>query len=81
MKKQVCVIPFTRDFLLEYTKLAPTPIEIAESVDMMTVEMPAADESDDESGNEDDGAKQEALVAVVDASVEALDDDEEDQEQ
>jgi|TARA_B110000967_G_C18748518_1_gene491537 3-deoxy-manno-octulosonate cytidylyltransferase (CMP-KDO synthetase) len=37
MKKQVCVIPFTRDFLLEYTKLAPTPIEIAESVDMMRV--------------------------------------------
>jgi 3-deoxy-manno-octulosonate cytidylyltransferase (CMP-KDO synthetase) len=37
MKKQVCVIPFTRDFLLEYTKLVPTPIEIAESVDMMRV--------------------------------------------
>ncbi len=37
MKKQVCVIPFTRDFLLEYTKLTPTPIEIAESVDMMRV--------------------------------------------
>ena len=37
MKKQVCVIPFTRDFLLEYTELAPTPIEIAESVDMMRV--------------------------------------------
>ena len=37
MKKQVCVIPFTRDFLLEYTKLAPTPIEIAESVDMMRI--------------------------------------------
>jgi 3-deoxy-manno-octulosonate cytidylyltransferase (CMP-KDO synthetase) len=33
--KQVCVIPFRRDFLLEYTKLAPTPLEIAESVDMM----------------------------------------------
>ena len=37
MKKQVCIIPFTRDFLLEYTKLAPTPLEIAESVDMMRV--------------------------------------------
>ena len=37
MKKQVCVIPFTRDFLLEYTELAPTPIEIAESVDMMRI--------------------------------------------
>ncbi|MCB9096277.1 MAG: 3-deoxy-manno-octulosonate cytidylyltransferase [Arcobacter sp.] len=37
MQKQVCVIPFTRDFLLEYTKLEPTPLEIAESVDMMRV--------------------------------------------
>ena len=37
MQKQVCVIPFKRDFLIEYTKLEPTPLEIAESVDMMTV--------------------------------------------
>ena len=37
MKKQVCIIPFRRDFLLEYTKLAPTPHEIVESVDMMRV--------------------------------------------
>lgn len=37
MRKQVCVIPFRRDFLLEYTRLAPTPLEIAESVDMMRV--------------------------------------------
>ena len=37
MKKQVCIIPFRRDFLLEYTKLAPTPLEIVESVDMMRV--------------------------------------------
>ena len=37
MKKQVCVIPFTREFLLQYTKLSPTPLEIAESVDMMRV--------------------------------------------
>jgi 3-deoxy-manno-octulosonate cytidylyltransferase (CMP-KDO synthetase) len=37
MKKQVCIIPFTRDFLLEYTKLTPTPLEIVESVDMMRV--------------------------------------------
>jgi len=36
-QKQVCVIPFTRKFLLEYIKLAPTPLEIAESVDMMRV--------------------------------------------
>lgn len=37
MKKQVCVIPFTRKFLLQYTRLSPTPLEIAESVDMMRV--------------------------------------------
>jgi 3-deoxy-manno-octulosonate cytidylyltransferase (CMP-KDO synthetase) len=37
MKKQVCVIPFRRGFLLEYTDLNPTPLEIAESVDMMRV--------------------------------------------
>jgi 3-deoxy-manno-octulosonate cytidylyltransferase (CMP-KDO synthetase) len=37
MGKQVCVIPFRRDFLIKYTELAPTPLEIAESVDMMRV--------------------------------------------
>ena len=37
MGKQVCVIPFRRDYLLEYTSLAPTPLEIAESVDMMRI--------------------------------------------
>lgn len=37
MSKQVCIIPFRRDFLLEYTRMAPTPLEIAESVDMMRV--------------------------------------------
>lgn len=37
MGKQVCVIPFRRDFLLKYTSLSPTPLEIAESVDMMRV--------------------------------------------
>ena len=37
MGKQVCVIPFRRDFLIEYTHLDPTPLEIAESVDMMRV--------------------------------------------
>jgi 3-deoxy-manno-octulosonate cytidylyltransferase (CMP-KDO synthetase) len=36
-KKQVCVIPFRRDFLLEFDALAPTPLEILESVDMMRV--------------------------------------------
>jgi 3-deoxy-manno-octulosonate cytidylyltransferase (CMP-KDO synthetase) len=35
--KQVCVIPFRRDFLLQYLALDPTPHEIAESVDMMRV--------------------------------------------
>lgn len=37
MRKQVCIIPFRREFLLEYTALKPTPLEIAESVDMMRV--------------------------------------------
>lgn len=34
MLKQVCVIPFQRDFLLEYNKMTPTSLEIAESIDM-----------------------------------------------
>ena len=37
MKKQVCVIPFERDFLLEYNETEPTPLEIIESVDMMRI--------------------------------------------
>src|SRR6185503_13080634 len=37
MGKQICVIPFTRDFLLEYTPMAPILLEFAESVDMMRV--------------------------------------------
>jgi 3-deoxy-manno-octulosonate cytidylyltransferase (CMP-KDO synthetase) len=37
MGKQVCVIPFRREFLLEYTRMSPTPLEIAESVDMMRI--------------------------------------------
>ena len=37
MGKQVCIIPFRRDYLLEYTRLDPTPLEIAESVDMMRI--------------------------------------------
>jgi 3-deoxy-manno-octulosonate cytidylyltransferase (CMP-KDO synthetase) len=37
MGKQVCIIPFRRDYLLKYTSLAPTPLEIAESIDMMRV--------------------------------------------
>lgn len=35
MYKQVCIIPFRRDFLLTFNKLEPTPLEIAESVDML----------------------------------------------
>ena len=37
MKKQVCIIPFSRDFLLEYTNLDSTPLEITESIDMMRI--------------------------------------------
>lgn len=37
MFKQVCIIPFRRDFLLEYIRMAPTPLEIVESVDMMRI--------------------------------------------
>jgi len=37
MGKQVCIIPFRRDYLIEYTQLEPTPLEIAESVDMMRI--------------------------------------------
>ena len=37
MGKQVCIIPFRRDFLLEYLKLEPTPLEIAESIDMLRI--------------------------------------------
>jgi len=34
MLKQVCIIPFRRDFLLEYNDMEQTPLEIIESVDM-----------------------------------------------
>lgn len=37
MGKQVCIIPFRRDFLLEYNNMPPTPLEEAESVDMMRI--------------------------------------------
>lgn len=36
-RRQVCVIPFERRFLDRYTQLEPTPLEVAESVDMMRV--------------------------------------------
>jgi 3-deoxy-manno-octulosonate cytidylyltransferase (CMP-KDO synthetase) len=35
--KQVCVIAFRRDFLLQYARLEPTPLEIAESIDMLRI--------------------------------------------
>lgn len=35
--KQVCIIPFTRDFLFKYSTLEPTPLEKAESIDMLRV--------------------------------------------
>ena len=37
MRKQVCIIPFRRDFLIQFNRLKPTPLEIAESVDMLRV--------------------------------------------
>ena len=33
--KQVCIIPFRRETLFQYTRLAPTPLAQLESVDMM----------------------------------------------
>lgn len=35
--KQVCVIPFRRDYLLKFNSMAETPLEQAESVDMLRV--------------------------------------------
>ena len=35
MNKQVCIMPFTRDFLIKFNNLEPTPLEIVESVDML----------------------------------------------
>lgn len=35
--KQVCVIPFRREFLARYQALVPMPLEIAESVDMLRI--------------------------------------------
>jgi 3-deoxy-manno-octulosonate cytidylyltransferase (CMP-KDO synthetase) len=33
--KQVCIIPFTADSLQEFIRLPPTPLEVAESIDML----------------------------------------------
>lgn len=37
MKKQVCIIPFRREYLLHFNELSETPLEIIESVDMMRI--------------------------------------------
>jgi 3-deoxy-manno-octulosonate cytidylyltransferase (CMP-KDO synthetase) len=37
MLKQVCIIPFRRDYLLKFNSLPETPLERIESVDMMRV--------------------------------------------
>lgn len=37
MYKQVCIIPFKRDFLIKFNELPPTPLEEVESVDMLRV--------------------------------------------
>ena len=37
MLKQVCIIPFRRDFLLKFNSLPPTPLERIESVDMLRI--------------------------------------------
>lgn len=37
MYKQVCIMPFRRDFLIRFSRLSPTPLEQAESVDMLRV--------------------------------------------
>ena len=35
--KQVCVIPFRRKFLFDFARLTPTPLERAESIDMLRI--------------------------------------------
>lgn len=37
MFKQVCIIPFKRDFLIKFNELSPTPLEVVESVDMLRI--------------------------------------------
>jgi len=35
MMRQLCIMPFRRDFLLTFNNLPPTPLEIIESIDML----------------------------------------------
>lgn len=37
MRKQVCIIPFRRDYLLKFNEMPESPLEIYESVDMMRI--------------------------------------------
>lgn len=37
MRKQVCVIPFRRDYLLHFNEMSESPLEIYESVDMLRI--------------------------------------------
>ena len=37
IKKQVCVIPFRRNFLIKYNSMKPPPLEKIESIDMLRV--------------------------------------------
>lgn len=37
MFKQVCIIPFRRDFLLKFNRLKPTTLEQVESIDMLRI--------------------------------------------
>lgn len=37
MRKQVCIIPFRRDYLLKFNEMAESPLEIYESVDMLRI--------------------------------------------
>ena len=37
MRKQVCIIPFRRDYLLRFNDMEETPLEIYESVDMLRI--------------------------------------------
>ncbi|MDO8581180.1 MAG: 3-deoxy-manno-octulosonate cytidylyltransferase [Candidatus Omnitrophota bacterium] len=35
--KQVCIMPYRKDFLLKFTEMEQTPLEIVESVDMLRI--------------------------------------------
>ena len=37
MRKQVCIIPFRRDYLIKFNEMSETPLEIYESVDMLRI--------------------------------------------